>query len=321
LDVLLEWLSTIRLTGAAFIEADLQAPWSFVIPPSREIVQALMPQAGHLVFCHVITAGSCNVRLADGSAVELAAGEVVMFPAGDQHLLCCTCERTHDTLPARNILQFFSRDKVGPLRDGGGGDTTGVVSGFFACDPQFAAPMLAALPRVMRISLNSEPCAGWLQSAIRFSVRESAHVRAGAANMLTKVSELLFTEAVRRHIEQTPSSKAGWLGGLRDPHTARALALLHQRPQHAWTVDALAEEVGIARSTLTERFTRLVTQSPMQYLKRLRLRLAAKRLLDTKENISRVAELAGYGSEAAFSRAFKHEFELPPAAWRRRKGR
>jgi hypothetical protein len=257
LDVLSEMLNTIRITSAAFVEAQLKAPWSFLIPTSREIVEALMPDAEHVASCHVITEGGCTVTLADGSAFVLAAGEVVMFPRGDQHVICRTSQRAPDALTRRDISKFFSREKVKPLRCGGAGDATGVISGFFSCDPQFSAPMLAALPRVMRISLNSDPRARWLQGAVRFSAHESAHSRAGATTMLTKLSEVLFSEAVRRHLEHASPSRAGWLGGLRDPHTAKALTLMHRRPEQAWTLDALADEVGLARSTLAERFTRM----------------------------------------------------------------
>ena len=319
MDVLSEMLNTIRVTSAAFVEAELKAPWSFLIPTPAEIVEALMPAAEHVASCHVITQGGCTVRLANGADIELAAGEVVMFPRGDQHVICRTSQRAPDELTMRDISKFFSRDKMKPLRCGGAGDATGVISGFFSCDPQFSEPMLVALPSVMRISLRSDPRARWLQGAVRFSAHESAHARAGAASMLTKLSELLFGEAVRRHLEHAPLSQAGWLGGLRDPQTAKVLTLMHRQPENAWTLATLADEVGLARSTLTERFTRVVAEPPMQYLKRLRLRIAADRLLDGQSSVGRVAEQAGYGSEAAFTRAFKREFGLPPAAWRKRR--
>jgi len=135
--------------------------------------------------------------------------------------------------------------------------------------------------------------------------------------MLAKLSELMFVDAVRRHIENMPPGGKGWLAGVRDAQIGRALALLHAKPERAWTVDELAHEVALSRSAFAERFTALVAESPIQYLMRWRLALAAQKLRSGREPIARVAERSGYESEAAFSRAFKREFSVSPTAWRR----
>jgi len=127
----------------------------------------------------------------------------------------------------------------------------------------------------------------------------------------------MFVEALRTYVESLPPGRSGWLAGLRDPPLARALALLHEEPGRAWTVDILAREAAMSRSALAERFTAIVGEPPMQYLMRWRLALAAQALRDSVEPIARVAERSGYDSEAAFNRAFKREFGVPPAAWRR----
>jgi AraC-like DNA-binding protein len=82
-------------------------------------------------------------------------------------------------------------------------------------------------------------------------------------------------------------------------------------------VDELARGAALSRSALAERFTALVGEPPIQYLLRWRLALAARELRSGSDPISRIAERSGYESEAAFSRAFKREFGVPPATWRR----
>ena len=136
--------------------------------------------------------------------------------------------------------------------------------------------------------------------------------------MLARLSEVLFAEAIRHYMDGLPPDRAGWLAGLRDRHVGRALALLHERPAHAWTVDELARKVGLSRSALGERFAELIGAPPMQYLTRWRTSLAARQLRETQASILRIAGDVGYESEAAFNRAFKREFGLPPAAWRKR---
>jgi AraC-like DNA-binding protein len=155
---------------------------------------------------------------------------------------------------------------------------------------------------------------------VRFSVAESTAPRAGGATVLAKLSELLFVEAVRQYIEALPQEQTGWLAGLRDRFVGRALALMHQDPAYPWTVDELAQQIGLSRSALAERFGELLGQPPMQYLTRWRILLAAQHLLSGSRGVAQVAEEVGYQSEAAFSRAFKRELGVPPATWRKNGG-
>ena len=321
MDALSEVLQTIRLTGAAFFESELKAPWSIVAPSSRAIADALMPEADHVVPYHLVTAGRCVVKLLDGPAMELAAGDVVVFPNGDHHMLGGTAQFGPVSMTPENLTKLLQRGKITPIRGGGDGAATEMVCGFFACDRRLSAPMLAALPRMFRVSLGDDPRATWLRSSVHFSVVETAQPRAGAETVLAKLSELLFVETIRRYIKDLPDGQTGWLAGLSTPHVARALALLHRRPEHPWTVEELARKVGLSRTVLAERFMHYLGQPPIQYLTKWRLSLAADRLREGRTSIGRVAEQVGYDSEASFTRAFKRAFGLPPATWRRKEAR
>jgi transcriptional regulator GlxA family with amidase domain len=127
----------------------------------------------------------------------------------------------------------------------------------------------------------------------------------------------LFAEAVRRYVETLPEAQTGWFAGLRDPHVARALALLHHDMSRRWTVDMLGREVGLSRSALADRFIRLIGVPPMHYLSSWRMQVASERLRTTAGSLVQVAVSVGYDSEAAFSRAFKKTFGVAPATWRR----
>jgi len=321
MDALSEILKTIRLTGAAFFASELRAPWSIVAPASRAIAEALMPDADHVVPYHLVTAGRCLVKLVDGPAVDLAAGDVVVFPKGDHHLLGGTPQFGPRSIAPEDLTKLLKRGTVTPIRGGGDGEVTEMVCGFFACDARLSAPLIDGLPRVLRVSLRDDPGAGWLRSLMDFSVVETARRRVGAATVLAKLSELLFVETIRRYVEDLPDGETSWLAGLRNPHVASALAFLHRRPEHAWTVEELARKVGLSRTALAERFMHYLGRPPIQYLTRWRLTLAADRLRDRTASIGRVAEQVGYDSEASFTRAFKRTFGLPPAAWRRTQAR
>jgi AraC-like DNA-binding protein len=196
-----------------------------------------------------------------------------------------------------------------------------MVCGYLACDSSLFDTVLAALPRIMLVNMREGPGAQWLTSSIRFSITESAGQRAGAGTVLAKLSELMFVEAIRRHIESLPPEQTGWLAGLRDRFVGKTLALIHSKPAHPWTVEELAGSVGLSRSALADRFTGLVGQPPMQYLTRWRLQLAANLLHAGNRNVAAVAADVGYDSEAAFNRAFKRELGTTPAAWRRGRSR
>jgi transcriptional regulator GlxA family with amidase domain len=139
---------------------------------------------------------------------------------------------------------------------------------------------------------------------------------AGGEAVLAKLSELLFVETLRRYITGLPPEQTGWLAGVRDPEIGRALALLHRRPAQPWTVADLAREVGLSRSVLAERFRHYLDEPPMSYLTRWRLQLGAQMLKSSSRSVAEIAAEVGYESEAAFNRAFKREYRVPPAHFR-----
>src|SRR5262249_34878027 len=153
---------------------------------------------------------------------------------------------------------------------------------------------------------------------IRFSVNEASGSRAGSGLVLAKLSEVLFVETLRRYINALPPDQIGWLAGARDLAVGQALALMHKEPAHPWTISSLARRVGLSRTRLAERFRHFLEESPMAYLTRWRLKLGAEILLSTENSVAEIAAEVGYGSEAAFNRAFKREFDCPPALFRRK---
>jgi transcriptional regulator GlxA family with amidase domain len=170
---------------------------------------------------------------------------------------------------------------------------------------------------VLRFDTRRGSAAAWVRSSLEFAAHEIAARRVGSEMVLAKLSELLFVEALRQYVESLPQQQTGWLAGLKDPFVSRALALLHNGVAREWTVDDLGREVGLSRSALADRFTRLIGEPPMRYLARWRIQLAAHQLRSSDTPLARIATQVGYESEAAFNRAFKRSPGVPPAAWRR----
>ena len=166
--------------------------------------------------------------------------------------------------------------------------------------------MLEALPRVLYLrERQGRKADGRLSQLVELALAESQERQSGTRCVLLHLSELLFVEVVRRYLDSLTREHTGWLAGLRDPIAGRALALLHNRPADPWSLERLAREIGVSRSSLAERFSELVGQPPMRYLTRWRIQLACRLLRDDAAKVSAVALDVGYHSEAAFSRAFK----------------
>jgi AraC-like DNA-binding protein len=314
-DPLSDVLRAVRLTGAVFFDLEASAPWASATPPGSAIVTNVLPGAQNLISYHVITDGACWVSRVDGPpAVRLAAGDVVVFPHGDAHVL--SSDPGARATPDFAFYASPPRRRPLPVRLGGvGPQSTRIVCGFLGCDTRPFNPLVAGLPRMLHVPSGAGPDGGWLGQIARAALAESRDARPGGDSVLARLSELMFVEALRRHLDALPDERTGWLAGLRDEFVGRALALLHERLDHSWTIEELAREVALSRSALAERFMRLVGEPPIQYLARWRMQVAAGLLADGAK-VASAARAVGYDSEAAFSRAFKKMVGTPPASWR-----
>ena len=319
MDALSDLLHTVKLNGALFLEARFTSPWCAEVHPSHGAAEALA-RFNPVVFFHILTEGRCKVRLAaGGEAIELAGGDLILMPQGDTHLLGSDLRLA--PVDVDLLLRPASPGGLLTVDHGGGGDEARFLCGFMSCDKVLCRPLLDALPRLLRVPLGDGPAATWLMSLARRGAQENSAPGPGSGTLLARLAELLFVEAMRRYIESLPEQQTGWLAGLRDRYVGRALALIHEQPARDWTADDLSERVGLSSSALRQRFADLLGQPPMQYLTRWRLVLAAAMLRSSDRAIAQVAEEFGYESESAFNRAFKREFEMPPAAWRRQRSR
>src|SRR5512144_135802 len=323
MDALSDVLRVVHLAGAVYLDGEFAAPWCVISSADAKVCAAYLPRVERVVSFHFITGGSCWARLPDdpASALKIEAGEVLVVPRGETHILGSATNL--QPVPSAPLLAQHiqaSPGQIMKLTYGGSGPGTRMVCGFLGAENVLGNPLLAALPRIFKVDMRGTQAA-WLQSSLQFAAEEAAQMRSGSATVLGKLSELLFVEAVRRYIDTLSDGQSGWLAGLRDRFVGRALGELHARPAHDWTVEHLAREVALSRSALAQRFTGLVGSPPMQYLAHWRLQLAAQQLRSGDHPVGAIAEEVGYDSEAAFNRAFKREFGVPPAAWRKRSAR
>jgi AraC-like DNA-binding protein len=315
MDAFSEILSGVKMHGAVFFTAEFSAPWGLSMPAANVMAAKLAPGAAHLVTYHLVVEGGAVIELADGRSIELMPGDIVIFPHGDSHHMS-SGKGAIRPFPNYGINAKIKSRDLSPLCAGGGGETSRFVCGYMTCDPYLSRPILNGLPPVFKVNIRTDRSGHWLESSILHLVEEAASGRVGSEAMLAKLSEALFVDTLRRYVAGLPDQQMGWLAGARDPIVGKSLGLLHGRIAHPWTIADLADEVGISRSALVERFTRYLSEPPMTYLTRWRLQLAARALEKTSRGVAEIAADVGYESEAAFNRAFKRELGQPPGRYR-----
>lgn len=318
MDVLSDVLRAVRLTGALYFDIDASSPFVGESPGTAEIAGAVMPGVGHVISFHAIMSGSCWAALGDGSVppVHVNAGDVVVFPGGAPNVLSSSPGERGKPNMAMYYRPIDQHLPFKLIHGGGGEERTRFVCGYLGCDARPFNPLLAALPPMVSARKPTDG-SGWVIDLFHLALTEGSSGRAGAETILAKLSELMFVEVIRRHIETLPDDSRGWLSGLRDPHVGEAIRLIHARPAEQWSLAELARQVGLSRSTFADRFTHYVGISPRQYLVRWRLQLAARLLEQSTISIAQVAAEVGYESEAAFHRAFKKFVGAPPGTWRK----
>jgi AraC-like DNA-binding protein len=314
MDALSETLRVVRLVGAIFINGRFTAPWCYQSPRADTVAPMLEPGAERIVIFHLITEGECHVELEGQAPVHLTAGDVVLFPQGHAHRMMSQ-PGLEPAVGARLDAVLSRRPRQ--LVYGGGGVRTRLVCGYLACDARLARMLLAGLPPLVKVNVRGSDAGIWLEASVRYALAEARSPRPGGAGVLAKLSEVLFIEVLRLYMNEQSPGRTGWLAGLRDRVVGAALNAMHAEPAKAWTLDALAQAAHTSRSVLAERFMQLVGSAPMHYLTEWRMLLASNLLLRGNAPLARIAEDVGYQTDTAFSRAFRREFGVPPATWRR----
>ena len=324
-DTLSHVLRSIRLRGAVFFYMSCGEKWAAEAPSGTEIAAAVMPGLDHVMEYHVMAKGQGWAGILGEPPVRLNTGDIVVFPHGDAHIMSSApgvrpqkIDRdwmlAHRDDPKPIPVNYLGADQMSmdaPLP----GAPTNLVCGFLGCDLRPFNPLIASLPRLLHLPAAQENT--WVAQLMQQVIHASQHGQPGSDAVLERMSEMMFVDAVRRHVDRLPEEATGWLGGLRDRYVGRALGLLHAHPARDWTVELLAKEIALSRSALYERFVQFIGQPPMQYLSNWRMQVAANLLRQGNTSVASIALEIGYESEAAFTRAFKRYTGLPPGTWRR----
>lgn len=313
MDAISEVLRSVRLTGGLFLDARFTAPWSVLAQLTPGDCSSFMALPAQIICYHLVIEGNVLVGVEGDPPIMVGPGEVVLLPRNDTHTL--SSQPGLKPVPVSELVKSAPEGGLARLVHGSGGAGTHLMCGFLSSE-EFYNPLIAALPRLLKLDVRAGLSGDWIESSMRLAASELAEGRLASSPLLSRLSELLLVEAVRNYASALDDRESGWLRGLSDPQIGRALALIHQRIAAPWSAETLAREVALSRSAFVERFSTLVGTPPIRYLTQWRLRTAQLHLKETRKTIAQLAHMAGYESEEAFSRAFKREFGLPPARWR-----
>ena len=306
-DVLSDVLSVTRLGATVLGHAELAAPWGLSVDP--------MSQAG----IHIVQRGSAWLRVkGQRRAVHLAQGDLVLVSGGVRHALLDA--PNSPALPYSQVLREMPR-RVAKLAPDRRAETTKILCGKYLFEHRGPHPLISLLPEVIHLRAFEAERTPQLPPLLSLLRLEAMQPGSGSELVVPRLLDTLLVFVVRTWLDAQPSGVGGWFGALRDPAIARALALIHEKPSAPWQVETLAKQVGQSRATFARRFHELVGDSPLSYVTRWRLCLAAKLLCESDRSLEEIAGAIGYETAAALSKAFKRQYGVAPAHFRNQQQR
>lgn len=302
MDVLADVLSVTRMGATVVAQAELVPPWSLEVDPIAE---------AHI---HLVQRGTCWLRTSvERRPVQLGAGDVVLIRGGVGHSLGDT--PATKPRPYKEVLAAMPRRlaRMSSLR---ARETTVVFCAKYLFQHVGPHPLMALLPPLIHLPAREAEQHVQLQLLLQLLRHEALEARSGAELVVPRLVDSLLVFVVRAWLSGQPVGAGGWFGALRDPAIAKALALIHEEPRSAWSVERLALQVSQSRATFARRFTELVGEAPVAYLTRWRMCLAAKLLSETELSLEEIAARVGYETASALSKAFRRSHLSAPGRFR-----
>ncbi len=303
-DLVSELLMGMRLVGLDYRRIEAAPPFGFSFG-----------EVGGRAQFHFVARGPVQLRLPGSIVHGLETGDAVLLPRGGFHALVSSGEIKCRDIHALEAAPLCSSVSAITACDGKTGPEARAIvfSGCMEFDLGGLHPLVALMPEVMRVGtlLDRYP---EILPMLEAMEREAKGGRAGFAGILARLADVVAAFIVRAWVECGCGDASGWIAALRDPRLGRVIVAIHANPGHDWTLAELADRMGASRSVFAERFLEVTGVTPLRYLTELRMRLATQWIAKERMPIETAAQKLGYGSQAAFSRAFKRITGHPPGS-------
>lgn len=305
MDALSQILDDVYLSHGEYIYVMAQDDWHFQLDSH-----------GSVMF-HIVMTGHVQINIENDPIPRLLqTGDMIFLPTGRRHTLISSEKALKHT--AYQLDKEFHGHRNDPVIMYHTQADTLILSIKCDLDIEMAKPLLSALPNCILIrGMTDHGAPEWLKIGLQFLALETERHRPGRYILMNRLLGMLFIECIRDYVEQLPQGSQSWLSALADPQLAPVLSVIHAQPDQPWTVAALANLACMSRSGFAERFGQVMGQPPLSYLSDHRLRLAAWNLRENQHSVSRISQRVGYGSETAFSQAFKRQYGKTPSQYRK----
>ena len=303
MDALTDILNTLRLSSTLYFRTELTAPWAIKVPAKPKVARF-----------HIVIRGQCWLQVDGDEGVHMSNGDLVIVPHGATHTIADS--PTADARPLSDVLNEVAHEGQSDLIYGGGGAGCCLVCGEIAFDDLGSHPLLANLPSRLHVAGDSSYNTKWLDSAMGFIAHEASNREPGASAIIDRLAEIMLIQVIRATLASA-NEPIPFLSMFADTRVNQALSAIHANPAGDWSVERLGKLVSMSRSSFSNRFTELAKMTPLQYVIFVRIQRASRLLIETNTALISVAEQVGYQSEAAFSQAFKKQFNIRPGEFRR----
>ncbi|MBL4910681.1 MAG: AraC family transcriptional regulator [Alteromonadaceae bacterium] len=309
MDALADILKTLRISAKTFSCNDFSSPWGIQVDKSETGL------------FHVIISGSCWLTLGKDKKIRLDTGDIVAFPTGGSHGISDMPES--ERLPGDKVVaQLLKQQNPFSCCEQKPNNITSLMCGSFTHDTSLNHPFLRDLPCFIHIKAVETPELEWLRMLMKVLACESRTPSPGSSVIIDRLTEVLFIQLLRTHIKNSPKENCNntcYLSALNDPQIGQALNLIHNENKAILTVEKLGSSVAMSRTAFTDKFSKLIGIPPKTYLLNWRMQKAKTKLATSQEQMFTIAQYAGYSSEAAFSKAFKHFFNITPGKVRKQR--
>lgn len=261
---------------------------------------------------HVVTQGTLFVH-APGLAqpLQLAAGDIALMARGCTHLLSPQADA--QALPVSSVWDDGVSGDPSAAADDPSSPT--VISGAYQVWNPPLHPLFAEMPAWFVLRADTLPRLGPLALTVGLLGGELQQRELGASLALNGLLDVVFTLAMREMLNREGQA-TGFGVAVRDPQVRTAVDRMHSRCEHAWTLDELAREAGLSRTALAERFRVAMGDTPLSYLRTVRMQKAMQLLSETERKLEDVATLVGYQDAFSFSKVFKRTVGVSPKTFR-----
>ncbi|MEO1025673.1 MAG: AraC family transcriptional regulator [Pseudomonadota bacterium] len=308
LDLLSDILTNLSMRGTLYFRTSFTKPWGVEVPSYENVARF-----------HFAHRGSCLVKVAGtDDIISLAQGDLVIIPHGASHALYCGHEPEATMMPLDAVLETSGFDGSGVLVYGGEElqSETQLICGHFSFEPNSKHILMERLPPYIHLKNYGENAGRWMEATLRMIGEEAGSQKMGGDLIALKMSEAILAQAIRSFIDGSEAVEWG-LGAFSDKNLSRALDAFHKNPAASWTVETLAQEAGMSRTSFAVQFQKMMTVTPMEYVTRWRMEVAKKVLRQAGSSLSTAAESAGYASDSSLARVFKKETGMTPAEFRK----